>query len=336
MPLPLAFVMMPFSDELRVVFEQLIQPALAGFEVIRADSRLDERGILEKIITGIRDADLVIADITNTNPNVMYELGIAHTLGKPTIMIAQSADRLPFDIRSYPVHEYSAHFAQAADLTRVLRELSERHLAGELLFANPVTDFIPALREEPRSPAKLPPYSVDECVRDLEGATELIAAFSGGFSAASARFRGRMDKAVSAIGGMDATNQGLGKAADSIRELARELIELASPLHEAWELFARANAWLLAPPQFEQLDYEARKSFGTTAVSIDETLNEIVESIANLRAANDNTPVVTGNLGYAVETAHDAMTRLLNEIMTGKAHLARAIHGFVSPDAESV
>src|SRR5438270_10854450 len=140
---PIAFVIMPFGDEFDAVFEQLIVPALSQFDVIRADTRLDQRSILEKIVTGVATASLVIADLTTLNANVMYELGIAHTLNRPTVMIAQSLAELPFDVSPYPVHAYSTQFQHATALTRRLQELGVAHIQGTVEFASPVADYLP-------------------------------------------------------------------------------------------------------------------------------------------------------------------------------------------------
>jgi|ERR1051325_34947 hypothetical protein len=77
---PRAFVLMPFAEDFKDIFDDLISVALPDYEVVRADSRLDERNILAKIVSGIADADLIIADLTRLNANVMYELGdCSHT-----------------------------------------------------------------------------------------------------------------------------------------------------------------------------------------------------------------------------------------------------------------
>jgi len=54
---------------------------------------------MQSVWEGINRARLIIADLTGRNPNVFYELGIAHTLGKPVIMLTQSMDYVPFDLR---------------------------------------------------------------------------------------------------------------------------------------------------------------------------------------------------------------------------------------------
>src|SRR5438309_1387913 len=167
-PTPIAFVIIPFSDEFDVIFTQLIRPSLPGYDVIRADSRLDQQNILKKIVEGISGASLVIADVSTLNPNVMYELGAAHALRKPTIMISQNIASLPFDLRSYPVQLYSTHFSTAAELTARLNELSEKHAQGLLKFGNPIGDFMPAADTSP-SPPTVP---INDAERTVSGLPE--------------------------------------------------------------------------------------------------------------------------------------------------------------------
>jgi hypothetical protein len=87
-----------YEDAVQVL-EEVIEPACAGFgiPVIRAD-RINRPGeITEQIYRHLRDAHLVIADLTGANPNVMYELGLRHTTGKLTIQIGER-EKLPFDV----------------------------------------------------------------------------------------------------------------------------------------------------------------------------------------------------------------------------------------------
>src|SRR6266542_807448 len=139
---PKAFVIMPFDAEFNSVYEQLVKPALeeSGYRVERADSFLDQQNILATIIRGIASADLIVAELTTLNANVMYELGICHTFGRPTVLLTQSINDLPFDLRSYNTHEYSTHFAAAAKLQATLKAIAQQARDGTIQFGNPVSD----------------------------------------------------------------------------------------------------------------------------------------------------------------------------------------------------
>lgn len=138
-----AFVLMPFEAEFKPIYEDLIKPALedAGYDVARADSFFDQQNILCDIIRGITTANLIIADLTTLNPNVLYELGICHGLRIPTILLAQSIEDVPFDLRSYKIQVYSTRFDQVHKLKNALKEIAERSKRKEITFGSPIIDF---------------------------------------------------------------------------------------------------------------------------------------------------------------------------------------------------
>ena len=119
-----AFILMPFEEPFNAIYKSLVTPALtdAGYQVRRADSVVDQQNVLRDIVTGIDAADLVVADLTELNPNVFYELGIAHGLGIPTVLLTQSIDDVPFDLRGYRVKEYSDRFDKATELKDFLEK----------------------------------------------------------------------------------------------------------------------------------------------------------------------------------------------------------------------
>jgi nucleoside 2-deoxyribosyltransferase len=143
-PTKKAFVLMPFDQEFKPIYDDLIKPALesAGYEVERADSFMDQRNILRDVVKGISEANLVIADLTAVNPNVFYELGLCHGLRVPTVLITQSLEEVPFDLRSYRVITYSTQFDEVYKLKDALREIGERHQRKAITFESPVTDFL--------------------------------------------------------------------------------------------------------------------------------------------------------------------------------------------------
>lgn len=98
-----AFVVMQFSDPYQTLYTDVIRPVIESYK-LRAYHAGEVFGpgiILEDITAGIVEAKLVIAEITQPNQNVFYELGYAHALNKPTILLAESAKDLPFDISGY-------------------------------------------------------------------------------------------------------------------------------------------------------------------------------------------------------------------------------------------
>jgi hypothetical protein len=96
------FVVMPFSKEFEDVYLLGIREVAEnlGFTVERADDIEHSESILDVIRARIRAADAVVGDTTGSNPNVFYEIGYAHALESPTILIARKGSNLPFDLRS--------------------------------------------------------------------------------------------------------------------------------------------------------------------------------------------------------------------------------------------
>ncbi|HET6997036.1 MAG TPA: hypothetical protein VFI03_00470 [Solirubrobacterales bacterium] len=140
-----AFVVMPFDPEFQTVYDMLIAPALekVGYAVKRADSDLDQQNVLKDVVRGIANADLVVAELTSRNPNVLYELGVSHALRRNTVLITQSMDDIPFDLRTYRVIRYSTLFDAASRLGDQLEAIGKAHLEGNIDFGSPVVDFLP-------------------------------------------------------------------------------------------------------------------------------------------------------------------------------------------------
>lgn len=140
---PNAFVLMPFAPEFDDVYEYLIKGALseAGFNVLRADDIRSQRNILADIVGGIFECDLIVADLSTTNPNVYYELGLAHALAKPVILLTQEIDEVPFDLRSYRILPYTTHFSRINEAKEELYELAKGAREKKTIFSNPVSDF---------------------------------------------------------------------------------------------------------------------------------------------------------------------------------------------------
>jgi hypothetical protein len=104
-----AFVIMPFADEYKTSFDDIIKPAInnIGLNCIRADQ--EPLGhIHQMMFERIFESTVVIADITGKNPNVFYELGVSHTAAAKTITICREdfAELIPFDIAPYRVIIY--------------------------------------------------------------------------------------------------------------------------------------------------------------------------------------------------------------------------------------
>lgn len=106
---PFVFVLMPFSAAFTKRYVEGIKAACesVGVDCERVDEKLLTESILERIYSHIRQADLIVAEMTGLNPNVFYEVGYAHALNKEVILLIRNAGDIPFDLKHYPhiVHE---------------------------------------------------------------------------------------------------------------------------------------------------------------------------------------------------------------------------------------
>lgn len=137
---------MPFAHEFDAVYRELIKTPLeqSGLRVSRADDprqgTLVHQNIYDEIVQNLWDADYIIADLTESNPNVTYELGIAHALNKKTIQISQNLN-LMFDIKSQNVIHYSVQGDEKSDLPNSLLNAISRAEQDNYIFSNIVSDF---------------------------------------------------------------------------------------------------------------------------------------------------------------------------------------------------
>jgi AbiJ N-terminal domain 5 len=103
----LAAVMMPFAAEFNSVHAAIKRACTPnGLRCLRADDIWEEATIIQDIFNLVFRAQVVIVDFTGKNSNVMYETGIAHTLGKHVIPITQTLTDVPFDMQHHRALKY--------------------------------------------------------------------------------------------------------------------------------------------------------------------------------------------------------------------------------------
>ncbi len=106
------FVMMPFAAPLGDYYSKIFEPAItkAGLKPMRADDDIFGTGkIIDQIWSGINSAKVLIAELTSRNPNVYYELGLAHALRKPVVLVCSNEQDVPFDLKHIRVIYYEMH-----------------------------------------------------------------------------------------------------------------------------------------------------------------------------------------------------------------------------------
>src|SRR5207248_9328744 len=132
--------------------------------------------------------------LTTLNSNVLYELGLAHGLRVPTVLLTQSLGEVPFDLRSYRIIPYSTQFDQVGNLTKALGDVAAAHRVGTITFGSPIIDFytveggtvphreVATREEEEATPAEgdvdeEPPGFLEAQVEAMDASERLIALF---------------------------------------------------------------------------------------------------------------------------------------------------------------
>jgi len=124
---------MQFCEPFDTLYTEVIEPRgkEAGFDVIRIDDLKRPGIIFQDIQQELGKATAVVAEISAENSNVFYELGYAHALNKPTILLARRGQPLPFDIRSYRVIFYDDSIGGKTDLEETLGKHLSAVLGGD-------------------------------------------------------------------------------------------------------------------------------------------------------------------------------------------------------------
>jgi len=122
---PIVFVVMQFTEEFDALYKEVIAPVCTsyGYEVVRADDIYTNGLIIEDIARSIRDSSLIVADITPNNANVFYEIGYAHGINKPTILLSdRKREKLPFDISGFRLLFYDNTIGGKTNVETALRK----------------------------------------------------------------------------------------------------------------------------------------------------------------------------------------------------------------------
>lgn len=141
------FVMMPFGTWFDKYYQEIYIPAIreAGFEPVRADELFTTGSVVEQIWEEIVKAKILLADLSGKNPNVFYELGLAHAAVKPVVFTASRVEDVPFDLRHLRVIVY---------------EVQEPDWAAQLRKS--ITDYLKNAAREPEKSIPHPFRSIAE------------------------------------------------------------------------------------------------------------------------------------------------------------------------------
>jgi hypothetical protein len=162
--------------DLNRTYEDIIEPAVteSGLECIRADKIIHSKVIDQPMYDNLLEADLVVADLSTSNANAIYELGVRHALRpRATIVIAEDKFAFPFDLNHVAIAKY-VHMGKEIGFREVLRmrQLLKDKITAALADPDPdspVFLFLPKLlgAEKPAAPAPSNPPADDKSLAEL-------------------------------------------------------------------------------------------------------------------------------------------------------------------------
>ena len=306
--MPAAFVVMPFDVEFEAIYTDFIRPELerAGYSVERADDIASQRNILRDVLEKIDQSDLIVADLTSANPNVFYELGLAHALRKPTILITQSIDDVPFDLKSYRLLQYSTHFSLIGKARDQLAKYATGFAQGTIQFGSPVTDFYQDGAPERRGHD---PAGPETPVDGGRGLIDHLEAFNNGY-----------DRIANLIGG---ATQELEDLTKSLNATSGEFERISANPNASSVKAARAVSRRLATRMghFSSQMKKANDEYATIAQDTEDSLEFVVsfqqeQSTLTASAIEQRNTMLAelGNLESIVILARDSQLELATQM----------------------
>ncbi len=133
----------PIRRKIDGLIDEVIEPVMKelGYEV-EVSHRISESGTMTAaIIKRVYNSDLVIANLTGNNPNVMYEVALRHASAKPIIHITENVAELPFDVNDQRTIQYADDMFGAMELKETLKKMV-KSIDFDILSNNPVTDAL--------------------------------------------------------------------------------------------------------------------------------------------------------------------------------------------------
>jgi len=318
------FVIMPFDKEFQDMYDhmkEILEGEIENVRVYRADDLLNQQNILKDIVKSIFSADLVIADLTSLNPNVFYELGLAHSFNKDVILLTQDVDELPFDLRSYRVLPYSMHFKEFTEKMNSLKRIVDETIGGTCLYSNPVSDFVEidsiasprnGSYEINQQSTEIKPQLEDvnenqdigylDAITEIETSLNTITLIVNEFSDQTVEIGGKANEATAEINKVTKSNAS-GNAA-FVRKQARKLGEFFRSYSDSVE---RTNEeyekeWNVLDSYFVSLirsmkmlnNIEDKSKFYEFLDSLDDVKNQLISSIGSLKEMSETAESLKG------------------------------------------
>ncbi|WP_380282017.1 hypothetical protein [Kitasatospora purpeofusca] len=289
------------------VFEQVIAPACEKYDItaVRADGIAHAGDINEQICRHVIDSDLVIADVSGGNPNVMYELGLRHIIGKPTIHIGE-AGQLPFDIASIRTIRYQRARSHLAGARREIESALEVGIRDGFELLTPARVVRALETSDGQLPSQQNPGPEDEDDENLPGLLDDFVAIEDGLEAMAAQL-GAITKTIETIGTL--TEQSNVEITDLTQANAPASARLAAVIRYAELLSAPAGEMNTIAAAFAEqmatMDSGMRAALGLIEVTPpserDAGTNEFLDQLIALDESAQTGLSQIGSLGTSAE-----------------------------------
>ncbi|MFF2660714.1 hypothetical protein ACFVUH_25540 [Kitasatospora sp. NPDC058032] len=289
------------------IFEQVIAPACEKYDItaVRADGIAQAGDINEQICRHVIDSDLVIADVSGGNPNVMYELGLRHIIGKPTIHIGE-AGQLPFDIASIRTIRYQRARSHLAGARREIESALEVGIRDGFELLTPARVVRALETSDGQLPSQQSPDLEDETDENLPGLLDDFAAIEDGLEAMAAHLS-TITKTIETIGTL--TEQSNVEITDLTQSNAPASARLAAVIRYAELLSAPAGEMNATAGAFAEqmavMDSGMRAALGLVEVTPpserDAGTNEFLEQLIALDESAQTGLSQIGSLGTSAE-----------------------------------
>ena len=344
---------MPFGAGFDGIYNSFLKPTAeeAGFSVTRADELSGSENRVNTIIRGLEECCVVIADLTDSNPNVYYELALAHSMHKPVISLTQNVDELPFDIKTHGVIEYSRDFELMDDARKKLQAYASGVLTGETPFGNPFSDYkgidiSPDCAERSVESSQISELQDSEAGDEPPGLFEHQAAVEEGFErlrtsteSIGARTRQASGQLGSITNQLQESSDSAQPRPDALRHRRQLAMILATELNSYGRFLGQENgtyaeivdttrpaleASLRAAEPESDEDYDALEELYQTIESVERTTVLFRDNIDAAAAASADMPHMERSLTRSRNLVVEQLNRLSGNIEQLLAMLARA------------
>jgi hypothetical protein len=336
-----ATALLPSGGEFAQIETDLVVPALIdeGLQVFRPSQHMHEANAVFALIDNIERSDVVVVDVTGLDAFLLYALGMAHALGRPTILLTQDINEMPFDLRSYNVVLYSTRLDEISRLKDDLRKMVIGLAEVGYTLATPVTDMrrsrrVMADAHEVVSPEEELPGIFDLIPSSIE-ALEGIAAATVKFGeltdelGSAVQIRATEVEAAKARGGPGAFGRTLLviKAVTAyVDEYADKVANVLPGYRDQWSTFVDDTLrWLELVDVESNEDREAGQSFTTELAKLGRVLLETVEQVEGFREAvvGLRSRRLSKDLSRSLSRVDMQLREWIEQALTGASHVER-------------